>query len=112
GTSALNRATENGKHDEVQSAKSIITPELDRCTLNLEDHVFKPVSVISASLADHRVRQFRLHLEGASMSAFMLGEQKPQWTATAPGATSLVWLATDDKIIYLAAYQSDKGSQA
>src|SRR2546425_11609466 len=107
-TGSCSRASETGGQVDAKSAKSVIAPELDRCTLNVEGHAFKPIRVSSANLADHRVGNLRIKLEGASLAAFPLGEQKPQWRVTAPDAANLVWLAADYKVIYLAAYRGER----
>jgi hypothetical protein len=110
-TSACSRASEMGGKAAAKSTEGVIAPALDRCTLNVEGHALKPVRTSSADIADHRVAHLRIGLKGASISAFNLGEQKPQWTATAPGATNLVWLAADARFIYLAGYRKDKDSE-
>src|SRR5262249_31048447 len=100
-----------GQPAQAEDADTAITPELDRCTLVVEGRAVKPVRAGPMNLMECVVRGFRLRVEGASVSAFRAGEEKPRWGARAPGAAQLAWLAADEKFVYLAGYTTDGNSE-
>jgi hypothetical protein len=107
-TGGTDNASEKGKEADAKGAKSAITPELDRCTLEAKGRTLKPVFSSSPKQQEHVVKDLRIQLEGATLRAFKNREENPQWTAKAPGETELAWLAVDEKVIYLSAYKIDK----
>jgi hypothetical protein len=100
-----------GKEAKAKDVKRVNTPELDRCTLEMEGRASKPLRVSSPDLVEHVVRDLRVQREGNTIRAFKVGEEKPQWTAKAPDETELAWLGADDKFIYFSGYKSEKKSE-
>jgi hypothetical protein len=106
------RAGAQGKKPGAKETKRVITPELDRCTLDVAGRTVKPVRTSLPNLADRAAGGLRIRVEGATVRAFRAGEEKPTWVAKAPGEAELVWLAADKKVIYLSGYLRNKRSNS
>src|SRR5437879_1613786 len=106
----VDRANGQGKQTDAKEIKGVITPELDRCTLDVDGRTVKAVHTSSPKLPEHAAGDRRITIDGSTILAFKVGEEKPLWTTKAPGETRLVWLAADEKVIYLSGYKVEKQS--
>jgi hypothetical protein len=98
----------DGANGQAKETKDAISPEFDRCTVDVDGHTVKAVRTSSPKLPEHAAKNLRITVDGGTVVAVKLGEEKPLWTAKALGETRLVWLAADEKIIYLSGYKVPK----
>jgi hypothetical protein len=96
------QADEKEKVAEAEEFKGIITPNLERCTLEIEGRSLKPLSVSLPNFAGHIFKDARIQIQGATVRAFKTGDAKQLWEAKSTEEKQLAWLAADDKVIYLA----------
>ncbi len=107
-TASVDRTHGQGRQSDAKEVQGIFTPELDHCTLDVEGHTVKAVHTHTPKLHEHAARHLRITIDGSTVVAFKAREEKPLWTANAPGAIKLVWLAADEKVIYLSGYKVEK----
>jgi hypothetical protein len=101
------QAGEKAKVAEPEEFKGVITPALDRCSLDIESRSLKPLSISRPNMADYIVKDVRIQVDGSTVRAFKVGEAKPLWETKSTKETQLALLATDEKVIYLAGYRPE-----
>jgi hypothetical protein len=87
--------------------RGVISPDLDRCVLDVGRRELKPAKPASVFRPGYSVGALRVVVDEAGASAFQEGEERPRWTVKAPAGTRLAWLTADDKTAYFAGYMTD-----
>ena len=88
-----------------------ITPDLDHYTLEVGGRVLKPVKPATEHMQEYTAGGLSIVLSEKEVKASAKGSDTPQWTVKIPEKTLLIWLAADNKIIYLTGYHVDKESE-
>ena len=88
------------QHPEV-GPKRFIEPQLDRCTIVGDNHVLKPVKVISPRLDEYIAGNLRLTVDKSRIAAVNTSENRVAWNSQIPNGISVVWLGADEDAAYL-----------
>lgn len=87
--------------DSEAKPKRFIEPQLDHCTIIGDNHVLKPVKVISPSLDEYVARNLRLTIDKSRIAAVHTSDNRVAWGSQIPNGISVVWLGADEDTAYL-----------
>jgi hypothetical protein len=87
--------------DPDAKPKRFIEPQLDRCTIVGDNHVLKPVKVISPSLDEYVAGNLRLTVDKSRIAAVHTSDNRVAWASQIPNGISLAWLGADEDTAYL-----------
>jgi len=96
------------KEENKDEAPQPITPEFDRCTLDVGAKTLKPAGPAASTFAPYTAGALRIVVKDGAVSAFKGAAEKPEWTAQNLEGTHLAWLRADEKVAYFAGYTVDK----
>ena len=87
--------------DPEAKPKRFIEPQLDRCTIIGDNHVLKPVKVVSPRLDEYVAGNLRLTIDKSRIAAVHSSDNRVAWASQIPNSISVVWLGADEDTAYL-----------